>query len=64
MLIRAFIFTAVLLLANASNAQTATEASPARTAPSLEQRVADLEAYINNAARGSDSANAKNRSNI
>src|SRR6202023_2221363 len=32
--------------------------------PSLEQRVADLEAYVNNTARGSDSANAKTASNI
>ncbi|MBV9618268.1 MAG: ammonium transporter [Verrucomicrobia bacterium] len=58
MLIRIFIFTGVLLLANPSQGQT-TSASP-----SLEQRVADLEAYVNNSARGSDSANAKNNSNI
>jgi Amt family ammonium transporter len=64
MLIRAFIFTTVLLAANLLHAQTATEASPARTSPSLEQRVADLEAYVNNAARGSDSANSKTTSNI
>src|SRR3989441_2353980 len=63
MLIRVFIFGAVLLFANASLAQTPTNASPART-PSLEQRVADLEAYVNNSARGSDSANPKTASNI
>jgi Amt family ammonium transporter len=46
-----------------------TSASPARTspspsAPSIEQRVADLEAYVNNAARGADAANAQIASNI
>src|ERR1700730_12296586 len=58
MLIRVFIFAGVLLLANASQAQSAS------ASPSLEQRVADLEAYVNNAARGSDSANTKSVSNI
>ena len=43
MLIRVFIFAGILLLANASQAQTA------NASPSLEQRVADLEAYVNNA---------------
>ena len=62
MFIRAFIFGAVLLFANVSQAQTP---KPAPTAsPSLEQRVADLEAYVNNSARGSDSENAKTASNI
>src|SRR5947209_1020887 len=62
MFIRAFIFGAVLLFANVSQAQTV---KPAPTAsPSLEQRVDDLEAYVNNSARGSDSANAKSASNI
>jgi len=68
MFIRVFIFSTVLLLANALRAQTPTNARPARTAPtaspSLEQRVADLEAYVNNSARGSDSENAKTASNI
>jgi ammonium transporter, Amt family len=58
MLIRVFIFAGILLLANTSRAQTAS------ASPSLEQRVSDLEAYVNNAARGSDSANAKSSSNI
>ncbi len=62
MLIRVFIFGAVLLFANVSHSQTATVAPSA--SPSLEQRVADLEAYVNNSARGSDSANAKTASNI
>src|SRR6202023_3268360 len=58
MLIRVFIFAGVLLLANASQAQSAS------ASPSLEQRVADLEAYVNNTARGSDSSNSKSSSNI
>src|SRR2546428_10720382 len=62
MFIRVLIFGAVLLFANVSHSQTATVAPSA--SPSLEQRVADLEAYINNGARGSDSANAKTASNI
>src|SRR5881392_834437 len=62
MLIRVLIFGAVLLFANVSHSQIATVAPSA--SPSLEQRVADLEAYVNNGARGSDSANAKTASNI
>src|SRR5256885_17091236 len=58
MMIRVFIFGTVLLFANVSQAQTPT------ASPSLEQRVADLEAYVNNSARGSDSANPKTVSNI
>jgi ammonium transporter, Amt family len=38
--------------------------SPTAAAPSLEQRVADLEAYINNSARAADAANAQVTSNI
>ena len=45
------------------HAQTPT-ASPSPSAPSLEQRVADLETYVNNAARGADAANAQISSNI
>src|ERR1700682_5512435 len=62
MFIRVFIFGAVLLFTNASQAQTPTVVPSA--SPSLEQRVADLEAYINNSARGSDSSNTKSASNI
>jgi ammonium transporter, Amt family len=36
----------------------------ASASPSLEQRVADLEAYMNNTARGADAANAQINSNI
>src|SRR6266478_569103 len=62
MFIRVLIFGAVLLFANVAHSQTPTVVPSA--SPSLEQRVADLEAYINNGARGSDSANAKTGSNI
>jgi len=62
MFIRVLIFGALLLFANVSQAQPPTVVPTA--SPSLEQRVADLEAYINNSARGSDSANAKSASNI
>ena len=62
MLIRFFIFVALLLCANAAPAQTPT-ATPSGSPP-LEQRVADLEAYINNSARGSDSAAVKSASNV
>jgi Amt family ammonium transporter len=58
--VRAFIFVAFSLAA-VSPAQTT---SPAPSAPSLEQRVADLEAYVNNSARGADAANARIASNV
>ncbi len=79
MFIRVFIFFALFSFAEISKAQMSTNASPvrqsdglvpwrARTAPSaspsLEQRVADLEAYVNNSARGADAANAQVASNI
>ena len=60
MFIRVFIFGALLMLGKGGNAQTAV----ATASPSLEQRVTDLEAYINNSARGSDSSDAKSSSNI
>jgi len=59
--IRAFILVALFSAAAVSAAQTT---SPAPTAPSLEQRVADLEAYLNNSARGADAANATVASNV
>jgi len=62
MIFRVFIFSAFLVAAVALPAQTSSPV-PATT-PSLEQRVADLEAYINNAARGADSANATTSSNV
>jgi ammonium transporter, Amt family len=60
-LIRAFISVAFLSAAAVSSAQTT---APCPTAPSLEQRVADLEAYLNNSARGADAANATISSNV
>jgi Amt family ammonium transporter len=62
MFIRIFIFVALFSLPEILRAQTSTSL-PAAT-PSLEQRVADLEAYVNNAARGADAANAQVGSNV
>lgn len=61
MFARSLIFAAVFFFANFSFAQNVVTPS---ASPSLEQRVADLEAYINNSARGSDAAEAKAASNI
>src|SRR5713101_4912585 len=52
----------VLAFAQFSGAQT-TASSPTAT-PSLERRVADLEAYVNNSARGADAVNAPAGSNV
>src|SRR5947199_603064 len=52
----------VLAFAQFSDAQTT--ASSSNAAPSLEQRVVDLEAYVNNSARGADAVNAPAGSNI
>jgi Amt family ammonium transporter len=50
---------------SATSARNGSDAGGALQAgPSLEQRVADLEAYVNNSARGADSANAPVASNI
>src|SRR4051812_1340642 len=46
-------------------APAAAPAAPAAPAdPDINQRVADLEAYINNGTRGSDAPNAKVKSNV
>ena len=65
-MMRILLFIAAVAICSPLRAQTI--ASPARTspspsAPSLEQRVADLEAYVNNSARGADT-NAQAVSNI
>jgi ammonium transporter, Amt family len=62
MMINATFLTLVAITAISSSlfAQAATPAS----SPSLEQRVSDLEAYVNNSARGADAANAQAGSNI
>ena len=57
---RVFLLTAVIAFSSPLHAQTS---SPSAS-PTLEQRVADLEAYVNNSARGADSANAPLVSNI
>ena len=57
---RLFLLTAVIAFSSPLHAQTS---SPSAS-PSLEQRVADLEAYVNNSARGADSVNAPVASNI
>jgi ammonium transporter, Amt family len=62
LLIRVPLVCLVLAFAQFSGAQT-TASSPT-AAPSLEQRVADLEAYVNNSARGADAVNAPAGSNV
>src|ERR1044071_3450440 len=49
-MMRVFLLTAVIAFSSPLYAQTS---SPSAS-PSLEQRVADLEAYVNNSARGAD----------
>ncbi len=53
---RAFVLIAFLVVCSPLPAQTP---SPTPT-PTLEQRVADLEAYVNNGARGADAPGARN----
>src|ERR1700737_3070568 len=62
MFVHVLILFGVSLGSEISSAQT-TVSSPGAN-PSLEQRVADLEAYVNNSARGADAANSPTRSNI
>ena len=59
-MMRLFLLTAVIAFSPPLRAQTS---SPSAS-PSLEQRVADLEAYVNNSARGADSANTPVASNV
>src|SRR5437016_5158007 len=59
-MMRLFLLITVIAFSSPLHAQTS---SPCAS-PSLEQRVADLEAYVNNSARGADSANASVASNI
>lgn len=62
MFVRVLVFFAILVMSEISSAQPPVS-SPAAT-PSLEQRVADLEAYVNNSARGADAANPQTSSNV
>src|SRR5215468_10654045 len=59
-MMRVFLLTAVIAFSSTLCAQT----SSPPASPSLEQRVADLEAYVNNSARGADLAKAPAASNI
>src|SRR5215469_3104949 len=61
-MVRISLLTAIIAISSPLHAQTSTS-SPSQ-APSLEQRVADLEAYVNNSARGADAADAAMTSNI
>ena len=60
-MIRVSLLIAIIAFSSTLDAQTSTSPSPS---PSLEQRVADLEAYVNNSARGADAPNAPVASNI
>src|SRR5438128_1878313 len=61
-MMRIFLLIAIIAIYSPLHAQTSTSSPP--PSPSLEQRVADLEAYVNNSARGADVANARTVSNI
>src|SRR6267154_2704436 len=67
-MIRILFFIAAIAICSPLRAQTGvTPARPSSSptpSPSLEQRVSDLEAYLNNSARGADAANAATLSNI
>jgi Amt family ammonium transporter len=54
-MIRVSLLIAIIAFSSPLSAQTPTSPS---ASPSLEQRVADLEAYVNNSARGADGLNA------
>src|SRR6266478_1304057 len=60
---KALLSLCLLLFAGAVNfsacAADAPAAPPAKKDPSIEERVADLEAYVSNGSRGSDAENAK-----
>src|SRR2546423_2034274 len=65
-MIRILFFVAAIAICSPLRAQTGASppsASPT-VSPSLEQRVSDLEAYMNNSARGADAANAQAGSNV
>src|SRR6476646_11242500 len=65
-MIRILFFVAAIAICAPLRAQTGASppsSSPAPS-PSLDQRVSDREAYMNNSARGADAANATTLSNI
>src|ERR1039457_3740542 len=61
---RVVLFCVLLAICGVANLHAQTSTSSPSSTPSIEQRVADLEAYMNNSARGADSANAATASNI
>src|SRR2546423_11514967 len=65
-MIRILFFVAAVAICSPLRAQTSGSppSSSSTPSPSLEQRVSDLEAYMNNSARGADAANATTPSNI
>jgi Amt family ammonium transporter len=65
-LFRSILVAAAMVAVVALAPQTAQAEGDAaeKAAPSLEQRIADLEAYVNNTARGSDAADATVTSNV
>src|SRR5437016_4754628 len=65
-MIRILFFVAAIAICSSLRAQTGASLPSSSPTPSqsVEQRVSDLEAYINNSARGADAANAAKLSNI
>src|ERR1700738_1561747 len=61
---RVVFICALSLLCAVANLRGQGSTPSASASPSLEQRVTDLEAYMNNAARGADATNAQINSNI
>jgi ammonium transporter, Amt family len=59
-MMRVFFFIGIIAFFSSLHAQTS---SPSGS-PSLEQRIADLEAYVNNSSRGADAVNPATGSNI
>jgi Amt family ammonium transporter len=62
MMIKATFLT--LLAITAISSSLFAQAAPPASSPSLDQRVSDLEAYVNNSARGADATNAQVNSSI
>ncbi|HSA60282.1 MAG TPA: ammonium transporter [bacterium] len=60
----AVIFVATMALVTGLVASAGISTAQQRAEPSIEQRVADLEAYVNNGGRGADAANAAVSSKI
>lgn len=65
-LFRSFLVVAAMIAVAAMGSRSAWAQGDAgeKAAPSMEQRIADLEAYVNNTARGADAADAAVTSNI